>query len=82
MITAKLSSKGQLVIPKRVRKQLGIDRGAELSLRVEGNELILRKVDRWDWRRWEGIFAGLDLIGDRARLRRQELERDRAKAAV
>lgn len=37
----KVSSKGQIVIPKEVRKKLGIDRGSILKLRVVGKKIIL-----------------------------------------
>jgi AbrB family looped-hinge helix DNA binding protein len=38
--TAKVSSKGQVVIPVAIREELGIERGTELSFRVEGGRMI------------------------------------------
>ena len=79
-MTVKMSSKGQVVIPRRVREQLHLEQGAELALRVEGPSVILEKVPRRDWRRWEGVFAGLDLLGDHLRQRKEELRREKTKA--
>ncbi len=80
MLKARLSSRGQLALPKQVRKQLGLDEGASLTVRVEGDEVILRKVETGDWRAWEGRFRGSDLLGDLARNRRKELTRDRKRS--
>lgn len=43
-IAAKLSSKGQITIPKAVRVALGIDTGDEVVFRVEGNHAILART--------------------------------------
>ena len=37
-----VSSKGQLVIPAAIRESLGIEPGTRVSIRQEGDELILR----------------------------------------
>jgi len=42
MSTARLSSKGQLVIPASVRKRLNLKPGDRIDLRVEGDRLILQ----------------------------------------
>lgn len=36
-----LSTKGQIVIPKELREKLGLRPGAELSISLEGNRIIL-----------------------------------------
>jgi len=41
--TVKLSSKGQLVIPERMRKKLGLQEGTALVLRSQGKQLVLEK---------------------------------------
>jgi AbrB family looped-hinge helix DNA binding protein len=50
MTTARLSSKGQIAIPAKIRHQLNLKQGTEFSITVEGEGLILRKVLRRDWR--------------------------------
>jgi AbrB family transcriptional regulator (stage V sporulation protein T) len=42
--TAKLSTKGQIVIPKPLRDKLGLKPGDPLVVGVDGDRLILRKI--------------------------------------
>ena len=76
MLKARVSSRGQLALPKAVRDQLGLAEGCRLTVRVEGDEVILRKATEGSWREWEGRFKGSDLLGDLDRDRRRELARD------
>jgi len=80
MLKARLSSRGQLALPKEVRDQLDLREGVSLTVRVEGDEVILRKARTGNWREWEGRFKGSDLLGDLARSRRKELKRDRKRS--
>jgi len=80
MLKARLSSRGQLALPKEVRDQLSLGEGTFLTVRVEGDEVILRKALTGTWRNWEGQFKGSDLLGDLARNRRQELTRERKRS--
>lgn len=41
---ARMSSKGQLTVPKAVRDALGIDAGDEVVFRVEGDRAVLAKT--------------------------------------
>lgn len=41
---AKMSTKGQIVIPKRLRDELGLSPGDPLAMAVNGGRLILRKI--------------------------------------
>lgn len=43
-IAAKMSSKGQLTVPKVVRDALGIAEGDEVVFRVEGNRAVLART--------------------------------------
>ncbi len=43
MHTVRVSSKGQVVIPKDVRKRHGLERDTDLVLLEEGDALVLRK---------------------------------------
>jgi len=80
MLKARLSSRGQLALPKEVRDQLDLREGVSLMVRVEGDEVVLRKAATENWREWEGRFKGSDLLGDLARSRRKELTRDRKRS--
>ncbi len=42
MVTAKLSSKNQVTIPKKVIKELGLESGDELILEVREGEIALK----------------------------------------
>lgn len=41
--TTKISSRGQVVIPERMRKKLNIKEGAKLIIRDRGNQLIIEE---------------------------------------
>lgn len=41
---AKVTSKGQVTVPKAVRDALGIKKGDELLFRVEGNRAVLART--------------------------------------
>ena len=73
----KLSTKGQLVIPKAIRSALRLEPGAELEIEIVKQEIVLRPaagsspVDAL-----YGRFAGDDLIGALEDEHRQELQVD------
>ncbi|MEZ4268366.1 MAG: AbrB/MazE/SpoVT family DNA-binding domain-containing protein [Myxococcota bacterium] len=56
--TAKLSSKSQLTVPAWVRRELNLEPGARVSLRVVDGRLILERIDR-SLAELEGALAGL-----------------------
>ena len=39
-----MSSKGQVVIPKRIRTQLGFAEGDRMTVEARENEIVLRKI--------------------------------------
>jgi len=80
VLKARVSSRGQLALPKEVRDQLGPGEGDCLSVSVKGDEVILRKVVMGNWCEWEGRFKGSDLPRDLARTRREELTHDRKRS--
>lgn len=43
-VVAKLSSKGQVTVPKAVRDALGLAEGDEVVFRVEGNRAVLART--------------------------------------
>jgi antitoxin PrlF len=44
-VSAKLSSKGQVTVPKAVREALGLNEGDELLFRVEGNHAVIARTE-------------------------------------
>ncbi len=53
MITAKVTSKGQVTIPKKIREKLGVHPGEDVGFEERGNVLVISKVvtkspfDKW-----------------------------------
>lgn len=43
-IAAKMSSKGQVTVPKPVRDALGLDEGDEVIFRVDGDRAVLART--------------------------------------
>lgn len=43
-VAAKITSKGQVTVPKAVRDALGISEGDEVVFRVEGNRAVLSRT--------------------------------------
>ncbi len=43
-VAAKVSSKGQVTVPKVVREALGLNEGDEVVFRLEGNRAILART--------------------------------------
>jgi AbrB family looped-hinge helix DNA binding protein len=66
-----LSSKGQLVIPSELRKQLGMRPGTGISLEIEGDRIVLVPDSSLNWRRMSGWLKGkptaLDVLEEQRR---------------
>lgn len=77
-VLVRLSSKGQLVIPKSVRQELGLEPGDQFHLEIEKDRLVLELVTRSAIDQLYASLADTDLLGDLEREHRQELERERA----
>jgi AbrB family looped-hinge helix DNA binding protein len=74
-----VSSKGQVVIPARIRRQLDLKRATRLQAEVQDNKLVLTPCKDEDWRSLYGAFAGSGLTAgleqDHAREREKERRR-------
>lgn len=46
MLRVKVSSKGQVVIPKKIREKLGITKGTVLNVKLDGKKIILEAVQQ------------------------------------
>ena len=70
---AKVTSKGQITIPKEVRDRLGLEVGTEVELVVEGTSARLRKVAPADvLERWVGVLSLPDGVDDFVRRLRED----------
>jgi AbrB family looped-hinge helix DNA binding protein len=70
---------GRVVIPARIREELGIGPGDELVARVEEGRVVLEKRENVLERvraRFAGVPAGTDLAEELVRERREEAGRE------
>lgn len=64
MLTTKISSKGQVVVPKEVRAKLNIKPGAFFHVQVEKNNIILIPMKKRPIDRLYGRFAGEKILDE------------------
>ena len=89
MERATLSSRGRVVLPRAVRRRLGLTRGQRFAVGVAGGDVVLRPLvderravarpaaGRPDWRRLRGRLWGADALGRRLAEHREEVARGR-----
>jgi AbrB family looped-hinge helix DNA binding protein len=75
----RLSSKGQLVIPKSVRQELGLEPGDQLHLEIQEDRLILEPVVPSAIDQLYARYAGSDLLANLEREHRKELDREHSR---
>lgn len=71
MVRARVTSKGQVTIPKLVRERLELEPGDQLEFELEGDRLEVRPVRRRRLREFRGLFRveralGIDQERERA----------------
>jgi AbrB family looped-hinge helix DNA binding protein len=75
--TTRLSSKGQVVIPEDVRKQLGLEPGAQFVVMGEGDLVILKMIEAPNRSEFLALAKKV-----RSQARKAGLKRSDAKNAV
>jgi len=60
MRISKISSKGQITLPKEVRRALGAREGDAVAYEVEGNTVKLRRVEPFDVEFHRALSSTLD----------------------
>jgi len=55
---AKISSKGQIVIPKKIREQLKLKEGDEVVIYLMENGIVIKKKKKANLKELRGILAG------------------------
>lgn len=76
MITAKISAKGQLVIPKKVRKKFNVEPGTFFEIRIEKNNIILTPMKKSPLDNLYGKFAGENLLAELEKEHADEIARE------
>ncbi len=81
MTKATISSKGQIAIPKAVRQRLNLKSGTEVSIDVQGDALVLKRLVKNypDWHTMRGMFQGENLLQDLTDEHTAEIARDNAR---
>lgn len=72
----RLSSKGQIVLPKRIRTQLNLKKGDQFTVKVINHTIVLEPTADNIVARLRGKYAGHDFITDLEEEHRQEVEHD------
>ena len=70
-----MSSKGQVVIPAKVRRALGIRPNVRFRVEEQEGVIVLIPIQEGDWRSLRGLFKGASLT----RLLEKERRADRSK---
>ena len=73
--TTTLSSKGQVVIPEDVRKELGLEPGAQFVVMGEGDVVILKKIEAPDRREFLALAARVRSQARRAGMKRSDIKK-------
>lgn len=83
MIIVKTSAKGQIVLPKKIRKKLDIKPGQKVALRLVGNHAEIKPLPRDPVESLCGIFKGhpVSLAEELLAERQKDREREEAKIA-
>ena len=71
MLTTKISSKGQLVVPKEVRTKLKIEPGTFFRVRLNKNNIVFTPIRKMPVDNLYGRFAGEKIL--------DELEKEHAE---
>jgi len=75
---AKLSSKGQVVIPRPVREALGLKQGVRFDVRLDEGKIILEPLIVSSVEALYAKYAGADFLADLEQEHRQEVKDDAA----
>jgi AbrB family looped-hinge helix DNA binding protein len=76
MITLMVTTKGQIVIPSKIRRHLQIKKGTRLSIEEKDGEMVLRPLSPEYFNKVAGILDTKGKLSD-ALLKDREKERDR-----
>ena len=69
-----MGTKGQVVIPVELRRELGLGPGDEVEFRLEGSAVVMERSERPAF--LMGMYAGMGLTADLEAEHRAELQRE------
>ena len=76
MLATKMSSKGQLVLPKEVRTKLKIEPGTFLRVRLDKNNIVLTPIRKMPIDNLYGRFADETILDELEKEHAEEIEKD------
>ncbi len=79
MMSATLSVKGQIVVPAKIRKKLGLKKGSRVAIIEEANGFSVRPMERRYFEEYAGILPGKGRAA-KALLKDRGVERTREDA--
>ena len=79
METSVVTIKGQIVIPYRLRKKVGIKKGTKVFLEERSGDIIVHPATSDFYERTFGVLKGGALVKSLEESRRKEKEREEAK---
>ena len=77
MLATKMSSKGQLVVPKEIRTKLRIEPGTFLRVRLDKNNIILTPMKKTPIDNLYGRFANEKILGELEKEHAEEIEKEK-----
>jgi AbrB family looped-hinge helix DNA binding protein len=83
MVIARMTSKGQITVPKQVRERLGIEPGDGLEFLIDGDRLEVRPIHRRRLADFRGLFPvseAMTFADERAQARAARARRRSADA--
>ncbi len=78
---ARLSSKGQVVIPKAIRQASGLRDGTQFYVRLDEGKIVLEPITTSPLEALYGRYQDVDLLTALEAEHRQEIEREKAVRA-
>jgi len=78
MWTVSVSKKGQLVLPKDVREQMGLTQGGHVRVRFVQGAIVMELAPetRVAWKRWKGALRGSNALQELLLEHKAEVDRD------
>jgi len=79
MTTYRVGPKGQVVVPKAIRDQIGLEPGHSLDVELVGAEIRIRRARPLTFTDFRGIWGPPDGMADWATEKRRESELEERK---
>ena len=80
LATTRMSSKGQVVIPEAIRKQLNLTEGAQFIVVGEGDVVVLKMITTPNMDAFDGLIQQARQQAEAARLERADIAKAVSKA--